>query len=115
LEDHQEKARTAITEDRELLFRFQHQLDDGGATQIKIVLPHGYPSACPRVYADPVKDGAPHRWSDGALCLYGVMSGWNPGRHTVFSTLKLARQWLQHYDRWRHSGNWPKQEGTQSE
>lgn len=111
LEQHGEKPRTAITEARELLFQFHHEISEG-RTQIKIVLPHGYPNACPRVYADPVSERAPHRWSDGALCLYGVMTGWNPGKHTVFSTLNLTRQWLQHYDVWRQTGQWPKPEGT---
>ena len=79
------------------------------------MLPHGYPNNCPRVYASAIGEGAPHRWADGALCLYGVMTGWNPGKHTVFSTLKLARQWLRNYDAWRKTGQWPKQEGLPNE
>jgi hypothetical protein len=51
----------------------------------------------------------------GALCLYGVMTGWNPGKHTVLSTLKLARQWLYSYDVWRKSGQWPTQEASPNE
>jgi hypothetical protein len=57
-----------------------------------------------------VKDDAPHRWRDGALCLYGVMSAWNPGKQTVFSTLGLAKSWLEHYDAWLKTGQWPKRE-----
>jgi len=105
-----EEPRTSITEDRELVFFFAHKLADETSLVIRILLPHGYPNACPRVYIDPSTEGAPHRWADGALCLYGVMVGWNPGRHTVFYTLKLARRWVLHYEAWRQTGVWPKRE-----
>lgn len=115
LVEHGEEPRTTFTEGRELAFRFQCGLADNTSIETTILLPHGYPSNCPRVYATPISDNAPHRWADGALCLYGVMTGWNPGKHTVFSTLKLARQWLRHYDTWRNIGQWPKQEGSLDE
>jgi prevent-host-death family protein len=110
LDKHGEAPRPTVTENRELAFRFPIKLADETPIDLTIVLPHGYPSSCPRVYADAISDEAPHRWRDGALCLYGVMSGWNPGKHTVFSTLELARQWLRHYDAWRQSDHWPKEE-----
>jgi prevent-host-death family protein len=112
---HGEQPRTTFIEGRELAFRFPCKLSDGTSVELAIVLPHGYPHNCPRVYANAIGEGAPHRWADGALCLYGVMTGWNPGKHTVLSTLKLARQWLQHYDTWRKVGQWPKQEGLLNE
>jgi prevent-host-death family protein len=124
LEKHGEKPRITITEARELTFRFSLEFSDDTPTrltsddtptELTIVLPHGYPNICPRVYANPTSVNAPHRWGDGALCVYGVMSGWNPGKHTVFSTLKLARKWLQHYDTWRQSGQWPKPKGLPDE
>src|ERR1043165_4122102 len=94
LEKHGEKTRLEITQEKELALRFFHPVAGGNLIDVKIILPHGYPNTCPRVYADPLSDSAPHRWSDGALCLYGVLTGWNPGRHTSVSTLQLARQWL---------------------
>ena len=115
LEKHDEKPRIATTEVRELTFRFPLKLDDETPIEVTIVLPHGYPNNCPRVYANAITDGAPHRWGDGALCLYGVMSGWNPGKHTVFSTLQLARQWLRHYDTWRKTSQWPEPDGSPNE
>lgn len=111
LTEHGEEPRATVTEAHEIAFRFPLQLEDHAPIEVAIVLPHGYPSNCPRVYASPLTDGAPHRWRDGALCLYGVLSGWNPGKHTVFSTLVLAKQWLRHYDAWRKTGQWPKREG----
>jgi prevent-host-death family protein len=115
LEKHNEKPRTTITERRELAFRFSLKLADETPVELSIVLPHGYPHSCPRVYVDSVSDDSPHRWKDGALCLYGVMSGWNPGKHTVFSTLTLAKRWLRHHDAWRQTGEWPKEEGIPNE
>lgn len=110
LEKHDEKPRTTITEKRELAFRFPQKFADDTPVELTIVLPHGYPHGCPRVYASSISENSPHRWKDGALCLYGVMSGWNPGKHTVFSTLTLAKRWLRHHDSWRQTGQWPKEE-----
>ena len=107
LEGHGEEPVTTINEERELAFQFRHTVSDA-TIKITIVLPHGYPSRCPRVYAEPLNERVPHRWADGALCLFGVMSVWNPGKHTVQAALSLARQWLEHYDAWRRTGSWPK-------
>ena len=115
LEEHGERSRITTTKNRELAFCFTHKLADEAESELTIVLPHGYPNNCPRVYATAIGKKAPHRWSDGALCLYGVMSVWNPGQHTVFSTLRLGRRWLRHYDAWRQTGQWPKPEGSQNE
>lgn len=104
-----EEPRATVTAQRELLFRFRHELPDHSPIELSIILPQGYPNRCPRVYADPVPQEAPHRWADGALCLFGVMSAWNPGKDTVASTLALARRWLEHYGAWRRTGQWPKE------
>src|SRR5262245_10589070 len=105
--EHGEEPRTTFTDSRELAFQFQHRQSDGTPIEIRILLPHGYPNTCPRTYANPLSADTPHRWVDGALCLYGVMAGWNPGKHTVFSTLGLAKQWLRHYETWLKSDQWP--------
>ncbi len=102
-----EAPRTSFSQDREISLSFPVNNNDAGDARITVLLPHGYPNSCPKVYANPVADNAPHRWNDGALCLYGVMTGWNPGKHTVFSTLQLARQWFANYSAWQNSGQWP--------
>lgn len=112
LEEHGEEPRTTITEQREVLFRFPEENANGTVIRVQVVLPHGYPNSCPRVYAEPIDAAAPHLWSDGALCLYGVMTGWNPGKHTVYSTIQLARRWLSHYGAWQKTGAWPSPEQT---
>jgi prevent-host-death family protein len=102
-----EKPRATFTESRELAFRFSVTLTDDQKVDLEIILPHGYPNLCPRVYARAVEANAPHRWRDGALCIYGVLSAWNPGKHTTYTTLNLARQWVRHYDVWRKTRKWP--------
>jgi prevent-host-death family protein len=105
-----EAPRTRITAERELVFRFLNKLPDKTEVELEVVLPHGYPNSCPRVYANSIDESAPHRWNDGALCIYGVTTAWNPGKHTILSALQLSRLWLKHYDIWRQNGIWPKEE-----
>ena len=107
---HGEFPRISITNRRELVFRFPHKLADGTEVDLEIVLPHGYPNTCPKAYAKSIPEKAPHRWSDGALCVYGVAAAWNPGKHTILSTLNLCRLWLRRYDAWRQTGTWPENE-----
>jgi hypothetical protein len=73
---------------------------------IEIVLPHKYPVVAPKAYITPVKEGAPHRWQDGALCIFGAVANWNPGKHDVGFVLKLARKWLAGYNEWEKTGRW---------
>ncbi len=105
--DHKEETRPTTTENRELVFRFSEIGISDVPVEIQIVLPHGYPNRCPRVYVSGLEDRSPHRWSDGALCIYGVMTGWNPGKSTVRETLQLTRRWLKHYGTWKSGGKWP--------
>lgn len=115
LNEHEEIIRTRITNDRELVFQFPQKLSDDTKVQLEIVLPHGYPNTCPRVYIKGIEGQVPHRWSDGALCLYGVSVAWNPGKHSILSTLALGRNWLRHYDSWRKSRKWPNEEEEPNE
>ena len=106
-----ELSQTTITPIKEVAIKCRHDRESD-PYDITIVLPHSYPNACPRVYVDSVDAGAPHRFSDGALCIFGVMSSWNPSKHTVRDALNSARQWLRHYEIWRKHGRWPKPEGV---
>lgn len=74
---------------------------------ISIVLPHGYPNAAPRVYAQQVATDTPHRWPDGSLSIFGVMTPWNVKNHDAYFALSMARGWLKHYVKWRKTGEWP--------
>lgn len=107
LEKNGESPRTTITPEREIAFRFRRG-NDADVYDITIVLPHSYPNVCPRVYAEPVDPSAPHRFPDRALCIFGVMSSWNPGRDGAYVALNNARRWLTRYESWRETGQWPK-------
>jgi prevent-host-death family protein len=101
-----EVANTTITDDKEVAIRIRHEHGDT-IYGILITLPHNYPNVCPRVYVDSLEDTAPHRFADGALCIFGVMSSWNPGKNTARDALENARRWIGRYETWRRTGQWP--------
>jgi prevent-host-death family protein len=110
LESAGEVTHMTITNEKEVAIRVRHS--DGEDTYwIIVTLPHNYPNACPRVYVNDVDQNAPHRFADGALCVFGATSSWNPGRNTARDALDNARHWLSRYESWRHTGFWP-QVGT---
>ncbi len=106
LEKAGEVTNTTLTRENEVAIRVKDSRC-GHAYSIIIALPHNYPNACPRVYVSDVDQRAPHRFADGALCIFGVMSSWNPGKHTARDALDHARHWLGRYESWRHTGYWP--------
>jgi len=101
-----EVANTTITDNKEVAIRIKHEHGDVIYT-VQITLPHNYPNACPRVYVDAVDERAPHRFTDGALCIFGVMSTWNPGKNTACDALDYARRWIGRYETWKRTGQWP--------
>jgi ubiquitin-protein ligase len=105
LQSEDEKQTVSITDDRELSLHFRGEGPDGNLT-LTILLPHGYPSAAPKVSAAPLPDNCPHRWQDGNLCIFGATELWNPGGHDVVHVLKKARSWLAHFGKWRKTGEW---------
>ena len=102
-----------ISDSKEMEMRFHESVGDNQIT-LTIVLSHGYPNVAPKVYAAPLADNVPHRWQDGALCILGTMSAWNPGKHTIAFLHSLARQWLANYHQWLETGQWADQEGKDS-
>ena len=107
IKDSNEHYRLVISNEREIQFIFSEY---SGETRVEVTvtLPHGYPNNAPVVTADPIEQGCPHRWPDGALCIYGAVAVWNPGKHDVMHAVALFRRWIQHYSVWRQSGVWPK-------
>ena len=79
----------------------------GDKVVISIVLPHGYPNAASRIYAEGVQSNAPKRWPDGSLSIFGATAAWNVKTHDASHALSLARVWLKHYAKWRKTGEWP--------
>lgn len=104
-----ESPRAAISPDKGIHLFFKESTSDKEYT-IEILLPHKYPSAAPKAYITPVSAAAPHRWKDGALCIFGAVANWNPGKHDVNIVLQLARKWLAGYSEWERTGAWPKRQ-----
>lgn len=101
-----EKSLLTFSDKNELEILFK-ETSDKCEIALKIVLPHGYPNNAPKIYAFPIAKNAPHRWQDGALCIFGAMTSWNPGKHNICSILMLAKKWLSNYSVWQENGKWP--------
>lgn len=106
-----EEPLLTVSDKKELEILFKETVKRDEVT-LKILLPHGYPNVAPKVYASPIVNDAPHRWQDGALCIFGAMTNWNPGKHNIAFVLTLARKWLSDYTEWREKGRWPKSSGN---
>jgi prevent-host-death family protein len=108
LNDKKETFKLTINEDKELEISCAEKVA-GDTVLLRIVLPHGYPAAAPRLYADQVQSDAPGRWPDGSLAIFGALSSWNAKAHDVIHALKFGRSWLRLYAKWKTSGKWPEE------
>lgn len=106
LNDKNENYKLTINEEKELEISC---LESAGGESIvlTIVMPHGYPDAAPRIYAEQLAADSPKRWPDGSLAIFGAMTLWNAKTHDVSFTLGLGRTWLKQYSKWRKTGQWP--------
>src|ERR1700733_5602906 len=106
LNEKKEHAKLTINENKELEINC-HETAAGENVVISIVLPHGYPTAAPRIYATQIPPNTPRRWPDGALSIFGSTAVWNSKTHDSVHALRLARGWLKAYAKWRRTGEWP--------
>lgn len=106
LDSKDENYKLTINENKELEISCLESAA-GEKVVIRIVLPHGYPNAAPRIYAVQVARNAPKRWPDGSLSIFGATAAWNVKTHDASHALSLARVWLKHYAKWRKTGEWP--------
>jgi prevent-host-death family protein len=106
LNDKNENYKLTINDKKELEIS---SLETAGGDKIvlTIVLPHGYPGAAPRIYAEQLVPDTPGRWQDGSLAIFGATSKWNSKTHDVVHTMNLGRAWLRQYVKWRNNGQWP--------
>lgn len=112
LDNKNEKYTLTISDEKELMISSLESAA-GENVIITITLPHGYPSAAPRISADRLADNAPKRWPDGSLAIFGATAVWNAKTHDAFHALTLARVWLKQYVKWRKTGAWPERTGAQ--
>ena len=106
LNEKSEHYRLTINEKKELEISFQ-ETAAGEKIVLSIVLPHGYPDYAPRIYADQLPKETPKRWHDGSLAIFGAAATWNAKSNDVIHILRLARDWLKQYAKWRKVGEWP--------
>lgn len=106
LEDRQEIYKLTVNEQKELEITCA-ETAAGEKILLTIVLPHGYPDAAPRIYADKLPSNTPKRWPDGSLAIFGTTATWNPKAGNVIHTLNLARVWLKGFSKWHRTGKWP--------
>lgn len=111
LDAHDEPYRVTITDDKEIEISCPETLG-GERFLISIVLPHGYPLAAPRIYADKLGADTPHKWPDGSLAIFGATATWNAKTHDAHHALNLAREWLKGYAHWRKTKKWPDSVGA---
>ena len=76
----------------------------GRRFRITLTYPSRYPYQEPvlRVVRPSLRDGAPHRYVDGSICVH--RSGWNPATGTAASMIPLASVWLVGYLNWLENG-----------
>jgi prevent-host-death family protein len=108
LNDTKETYKLTINGDKELEISCAEKVA-GDNVLLRIVLPHGYPAAAPRLYADQIQSDTPGRWPDGSLAIFGALSSWNAKAHDVIHALKFGRSWLRLYAKWKTSGKWPEE------
>lgn len=106
-----EGYKLTINENKELAINLAEAVA-GEQLVITIVLPHGYPSSAPRIYATQIPTETPKRWPDESLSIFGATTTWNPKSHDVLHALSHARAWMKQYAKWRKTGQWP--EGTEA-
>jgi hypothetical protein len=78
-----------------------------GSVYVLSVFFDGYPSRMPQVFVDaPALQAPPHRYKDRHIC-YMHPSMWNPGLHDLTFVIARAAKWLNKYEVWKRTGNWP--------
>jgi prevent-host-death family protein len=106
LDEKKQSYKLTINENKELEISCAEMVG-GDRVALQIVLPHGYPDAAPRIYAEPLPTGSPGRWPDGSLAIFGSLTTWKPKTHDVRHALSLGRAWLKFYAEWKKTGDWP--------
>ena len=78
----------------------------GRRFRVRLCYPSRYPYQEPvlRVLRPSLRNGSPHRYADGSICVH--QSAWNPATGTAASMIPLAAAWLVSYLNWRENGEW---------
>lgn len=84
------------------------QTTSGHIYTLSVSFPESYPNTMPSVYIrkPTLASGSPHVYREGNIC-YLHPSMWNPGQHNLTFVLARAAKWLNKYDVWQRTRNWP--------
>jgi len=76
----------------------------GKSFTVRIEYPVRYPYEVPKIWIDspPIPANAPHRFTDGTLCIY--RRRWNPESSTPASLIPLTCAWLVRFLAWQEDG-----------
>jgi ubiquitin-protein ligase len=82
----------------------------GRRYNVLIVYPPSFPSEPPSSYVGGIsgKEGTPHQFSDGKLCLFDPddPNQWSP-TCTAVVVITWTSAWLHAYEVWKKTGHWP--------
>lgn len=79
----------------------------GQSYVLAIEYPERFPHEAPRAYIlSPDVSGAPHRFADGSLCLWGDHVHGSGVKTTAVSVRSRAIAWFFVYEAWRRTGAW---------
>jgi hypothetical protein len=88
-------------------------LEDGDNYLVRVIYPAGFPDQPPVVLiAEPEFLGpVPHLLDGNRPCLYrpteGPRNGYDPARTTAATLIAWTALWINAYETWRATGNWP--------
>jgi hypothetical protein len=78
---------------------------------LKGIFPDSFPNSpmTVQIESPKIKDGPPHYFTDGGLCIYGSR---NYGPETTAKVyIDWAKQWIKCYENWQETGRWPRNNG----
>lgn len=91
----------------------ESSVENGDRYLARVLYPGRFPDEPPLVFIDePALDpAAPHLLSGGRPCLYlpsqGPRNGYDPARTTAATLVAWTVLWVNAYEIWRATGNWP--------
>ena len=91
----------------------ESSLEGGDRYLVRVMYPSGFPDSPPVVVIDePAFEGAvPHLLDQKRPCLYravhGPRNGYDPARTTAATFVAWTALWVNAYEAWRRTGQWP--------
>ena len=102
----QARSRATLAREGNTLFWVEDLIAESGTLyRLKIVYPERFPYERPKAFVvSPEVSGAPHRWGDDSLCLFGA--GPTDIKTTALVVRNRAVTWFLAYEFWKVTGEW---------